>query len=217
MSGMNVTRRFKLACCSLLVLLFGGTTAFSQRKPAPADQIKLAERFFAQEAECRALLRREQWKQAEAACKAATQLADRFTDHRELEKMGAYGSVSQALMGQERYQDAIKQYVRALELSRPRLTDANAEVGELYARIGMAYHSLRDLNAAREWYGKAEKTYLTAYSNIKEEDVVEEGLEIKRGYLRTLKNIFERHLMAAHEAGATAEAEEIKKRVANLP
>lgn len=131
--------------------------------------------------------------------------------------MGAYGNVAQALMGQERYQDAIKQYVRALELSRPRLTDANAEVGELYARIGMAYHSLRDLNAAREWYGKAEKTYLTAYSNIKEEDVVEEGLEIKHGYLRTLKNIFERHLMAAQEAGAAAEAEDIKKQIANLP
>ncbi|HJR05719.1 MAG TPA: tetratricopeptide repeat protein [Pyrinomonadaceae bacterium] len=131
--------------------------------------------------------------------------------------MGAYEHVGESLAGQKRYADAISYYSRALEVSRPRLNDANAEVGQLYGRIALAYHMMRDLDKAREFYRKATRTYQTAYSNIKEEEVVEEGLAMKRGYLKILKSILEFHLIAAEQAGATAEAEEIKKQIASLP
>jgi hypothetical protein len=46
--------------------------------------------------------------------------------------------------------------------------------------------------------------------------VTEDGVEMKRGYLRALKKIFEHHLIAAEQAGATAEAEEIQKQLKSL-
>lgn len=190
--------------------------AASAGQREPEDQIKLAQQYFAADAKCRGLLKQEKWKEAEVACLAETRLAERFADQRELEKMGAYENVGASLAGQKRYREAITYYTRALDISRPRLTDANAEVGQLYGRIALAYHMMRDLDQAREFYRKAARTYQTAYARIKEEEVVEEGLETKRGYLATLKSILEFHLIAAEQAGATAEVEEIKQQLAAL-
>lgn len=189
----------------------------SEKQREPVDQIELARQYSEVDKKCRGLLKQEKWKEAEVACLAETRLADRFADQRELEKMGAYENVGAALTGQKRYAEAITYYTRALEISRPRLTDANAEVGQLYGRIALAYHMMRDLDKAREFYLKATNTYQTAYAGINEEGVVEEGLEMKRGYLKTLKSILEFHLIAAEQAGATAEADAIKQQIAALP
>jgi hypothetical protein len=78
----------------------------------------------------------------------------------------------------------------------------------------MAHHGLRDPAKAREFYSRAEKTYEVAYAQIDPEEVVEEGLEIKRGYLRALRRILELHAAAAEQAGA---AEELRKKLKNLP
>ncbi len=156
--------------------------AASDVQREPEDQIKLARQFFQADEKCRGLLKSERWQEAEVACRFGARLSDRFADHRELEKMGAYQPVGESLAGQKRYAEAINYYTRALELARPRLDDSNAEVGELYGRIALAYHMSRDLERACEFYRKATRSYQTAYANIKEEDVVEEGLAIKRGY-----------------------------------
>jgi tetratricopeptide (TPR) repeat protein len=189
----------------------------SAPRRAPVDQVKLVDEYFAADAKCRGLLKAEKWKEAEVACLAETRIVDRFTDHRELEKLSAYEQVGASLAGQKRYAEAITYYLRALELSRPRLNDANADVGQLYGRIALAYHMMRDLGEAREFYRKATRTYQTAYANINEDEVVEEGLEMKRGYLKILKSMLEFHLIAAEQAGAPAEVEEIKKQLASLP
>jgi tetratricopeptide (TPR) repeat protein len=208
----------KLGLIILIVfMLCSLEMAYSQRRRVPEDQIKLGQKFFEAEDKCRNLLHSEQWKEAEAACKAAVQLADRFADYREMEKMGAYENVGHSLIGQKRYDEAISYYFRALDVSRPRLNDTNAEVGQVYGRIAIAYHAMRNLDKAREFYRKAAKTYQIAYSNIKEEEVTEEGIEIKRGYLKILKSILEYHLIAAEQAGAPNEAEAIKKQMESLP
>lgn len=157
-------------------------------------------------------------KEAEAACKASLRLAERFTGSgRELEKMGAYESVAHSLHGQKRYQEALDYYERALKAAAGRLDDTNAEVGQIYWHVGMAHHGLRDLAKARAFYSKAEKTYQVAYSKIDPDEVVEEGLEIKRSYLRALRQIIELHASAAEQANAAADAEELRKKLKNFP
>jgi hypothetical protein len=96
------------------------------------------------------------------------------------------------------------------------LTDRNAEVGQLYWDIAMAHHSLRDLGKALEFYRKAEKTYRVAYAAIDPEKVTEDGVAIKKSYLRALKKIFQAHILAADQAGATSEAEEIRRQLDSL-
>jgi tetratricopeptide (TPR) repeat protein len=198
-----------------VLILSPARTALAQRRRAPEDQIKLGQQFYAADEECRSLLRLQRWKEAETACTAAVRLADRFADYRELEKMGAYENVGDALMGQGRYRESITYYTRAVEMGRPRVNDKNAEAGQVYASIGAAYHRLRELDKAREYYRKAENTYRTAYSNIDPE--AEYGVEMRQSYLRRLKVILENHQLAAEQAGAAAEAEEIKKQIAGLP
>jgi tetratricopeptide (TPR) repeat protein len=105
----------------------------SARAQVSADpEGQLARQFFDADGKCRALLRGGTLKEAEAACKASLQLAERFTGGRELEQMGAYGSVAQVLLGQKRYREALGYYERALKVVVGRLDDTDAEVGQVY-------------------------------------------------------------------------------------
>ncbi len=131
--------------------------------------------------------------------------------------MGAYENVGHALIGQRRFQAALEQYSRAIVFARLKLTDEDAEMGGLYGSMAMAYHGLRNLNAARDYYRRAERTYQLAYSLINPEEVTNEGIEMRRGYMRALRRILEFHLRAAEEAGVTAEVDEIRRLQENLP
>ncbi len=212
---MSLMQRAIFISVSSLIFCFG--SAFAQRRVPRAEPQDLIQRFSAQEDKCRDMVKSRKWKEAEAVCKVAVQLADQFTSDRELEQMGAYEMFGHVLMGQERYQEAITYYSRANEIARPRLNDTNAEVGRLYWDMGIAYHSLRNLDKAREFYRKAEKTYQFAYSKINPEEVTEDGIMIKQGYMRSLKQILQYHIRAAEQAEAAAEAAELKKQLENLP
>lgn len=207
----------RLVSISVVLLAFAEEPALSQNQRAPEDQIKFGQKFFSQDEKCRGLLREERWEEAEAACKESVRLADRFADYRELEKMGAYAGLGHALAGQRRFREAIKYYSRAVEVTRPRLDDTNAEVADMYVNIAMAYHALRELKDAREWYAKAASSYQAAHARIKKGGVSDEGAEMQRGYIRALQRVYEYHILAAEQAGDTTEAEEIKKRLALLP
>lgn len=212
---MSFMQRAMVISVSALVFSFG--SAFAQRRVLRAEPQDLAQRFSAQEDKCCDMVKSQKWKEAEAVCKVAVQLADQFTTDRELEKMGAYEMFGHVLMGQERYQEALSYYSRANEIARPRLNDTNAEVGRLYWDMGIAYHSLRNLDKAREFYRKAEKTYQSAYSAINPEEVTEEGVQMKAGYMRSLKRILQYHIRAAEQAEAATEAAGLKKQLESLP
>lgn len=207
----------RLIFFSIALSSLGAEPVFSQSRPAPEDQIKLGQQFFAQDKKCRGLLGEERWKEAEAACEESVRLADRFADYRELEKLGAYAGLGHALAGQRRFREAIKYYSRAIEVARPRLDDTNAEVADMYVNIAMSYHALRDLREALEWYRKAASSYKAAHARIEKDGVSDEGAEMQRGYMKALKRVYDYHILAAEQSGATAEAEEIKKRLASLP
>ena len=204
-----------LTIISIIFMLCPASTAFSRHPQIPEDQIKLGQKYFEAEKNCRSLLQNKEWKQAEAVCKSAVKLADRFADNRELEKMGAYENVGHSLMGQKRYEEAVSYYSRAVEVGHPRVNDTNAEVGRLYGSVANAYHAMHKLDKAREFYRKAAKTYQVAYSNLDPE--ADYGIAMRQGYLKNLKGILEYHLLAAEQAGISSEVEDIKKQIASLP
>lgn len=121
------------------------------------------------------------------------------------------------MMGQKRYREALNNYNLALDVVRTRLTEEDAELAQLYGGMALAHHLLGDLIKARELYLKAEKIYRAAYVNMGGEDADEETEHIRRSYIQALKRLLEYHLMAAEEAGATSEVEEIKNRMKSLP
>jgi hypothetical protein len=74
----------------------------------------------------------------------------------------------------------------------------------------MANHGVGNLDKARELYQKAERTLQLAGDNIGSDD-------LKERYMKALKEVLKSHLLAAEQAGAAAEANDIKKRLASLP
>lgn len=167
------------------------------------EQSELADSYFAEESKCRDSVKRQKWDEAEKLCLAAVHIAERLSSERELEKMGAHQMLGYALMGQNRPQEALDQFARARDAVRARLDETSAEAGRLYADMGITHHTLRDLDKAREMYRKAEKTYRAAIVTIEDENFAKQ-------YNASLKKILEYHLIAAEQAGAAAEVEEIK-------
>jgi TonB family protein len=173
-------------------------------------ELETARQFFEKEEKCRSLLRNQKWQDAELTCKEAVAIANRLPQHRALEKMGAYEAVGNALFSQRRFQEALDHYSRAFIIGQTTLSDTDAETGYAYRNLGVTNHMLGNLDKAREFYSKAEKTLQHAYDHIGLEDV-------RPGYLKTLRSVLQYHLLAAQESGAEKEAEEIKKRPAKLP
>ena len=165
-----------------------------------------ARNYMREEDKCRNLLTGREWSQAEKVCKAAVPLADRMSADRGLTKMGAYEHVGYALLAQQRYAEALEYYVKALEFARSTLKDTDAELAYAYRNLAMANHGLRNLDNALDLYRKAETTLELALKNI-------ESRDLKERYEGSLKEIQRYHLLAAQEAGATADIQELTKRL----
>lgn len=179
--------------------------------------LKISQPFFEEYEKCRQLIRSRKWKEAESACKRTVQLADQFKRGRELERSGAYEYVGLVMLGQKRHQEAIEYFNRAIDIVTPKLDETDAELGQLFGELAIAYHGLGDLNKARELYRKAEKIYQAAYAKFAGDDLDEEVVKMRQGYIKALKTLFEFHLSAAEDAGAASEVEEIKKQMNSLP
>jgi TonB family protein len=173
-------------------------------------QQTVSDQYFKLEDQCRALLNGSKWEAAEQACKAAVPSGDQLGDHQGLTKMGAYEHVGYALLAQQRYQEALDYYSRAFEFAQSSLKETDAELGYAYRNLAMANHGLRNLDKARELYGKAERTLQLAHENIESKD-------LKQRYEKALKEILQYHLVAAEEAGAVMEAQGIRKRLEEKP
>jgi hypothetical protein len=189
--------------------VFSGGRAYSQEEFLREQ--KAREKYYAERAKCRDLIKSRRWKKAEIVCTALIPTAKKFGDFdRELVESAAHQLSGHVMMGQRRYRAALDHYQRAHDVVRARLTEEDGELGQLYGDIAAAHHALRELDKARELYRKSEKTYWLAIADIDDE-------RFERQYRAELKKILELHRSAAEQAGALWEVEEIKKELERLP
>ena len=174
------------------------------------EQQAANEQYFKADDKCRGLLKANKWAEAEQVCRAAVPLAQQLGGHQGLTKMGAYEHVGYALLAQQRYGEALEYYSRAFEFAQSSLKETDAELGYAYRNLAMANHGLRNLDQARELYRKAEATLQLAHENI-------ESADLKQRYETALNEILKYHLLAAEEAGDSAEVQAIKKRLEAKP
>lgn len=179
-------------------------------------QEDLARQYFKEDDNCRNLVGEQKWREAEESCKVIVRIADQFSG-RSLEKMGAYELFGYVLRGQKRYQEALEYFNRALDAVKLNLTEKNAELGHIYGDIAITHHLMRDLDKARELYRRAERIYQIAHAEMGRGDPDEESEKLRQNYMKSLKRLLEYHLIAAQDAGATSEVEEIRKLISSLP
>jgi TonB family protein len=156
---------------------------------------KLASQFYEQEDKCRDFLKAADWQKANEICGANLALAEKFGKHRVNLKMHAHQMVGQAFLGQNKYQDAIKSLTRALNIGRSELDENNPAFGDVFEALGRACSKAGQHKDALVWFNKAEKTFQTAYINIR--DVA---------YQTRLKQALQYHIEAADAAGDAKES-----------
>jgi TonB family protein len=198
-------------------VLFPPGPLTKEKKAEYERQEQLAEQYFREDKRCRDLAKGQDWKEAEKVCGAVVRIADQLSDERSMEKMRANEFLGHVLLRQKRYPEAVEYYNRALKVVGTTLTEKDAELGRLYGDLAIAHHLMRDLDKAREFYKKAEKIYQIAYASIGEGDSDEWVETTKQGYMKSLKTLLEYHLTAAQDAGASSEAEEVRKLLKSLP
>lgn len=178
---------------------------------------KIAAEFFPRENQCRKLVNAGNFKDAEAICLEALKHAEMFPNRRELEKMGAYELVGHVMLGQKRYREGLDYFKRAHTAVGSKLSDKDAELGDLYGSMAIAHHLLRELDQARDLYSKAERVLQAAYDNMKGDEKDRELEALRRSYIKRLRRLLEYHLLAAEDAGASSEVEVVKKLIKSLP
>jgi tetratricopeptide (TPR) repeat protein len=178
---------------------------------------EISRQHTAEARKCRSLIGEQKLKEAETVCKAALQLADQLEAENKYARMRAYESVGHTMLGQERYPEALRYYSRAFDFGQLELTEEDATLGRLYSNLAVTQHMLGDLDKARELYRKAEQIYHHAYSTFVVTNTAEGLAEEKQLYLESLKRILQHHRIAAEDAGATSEIEEIDKLLKSLP
>jgi Periplasmic protein TonB, links inner and outer membranes len=186
-------------------------------QPDNTRAIEISQRFFEKEGQCRDLLRGGKLQEAEAICGAAVQIGEQLDMSRSLEKMSAHELMGHLYMRQQRHRDGLKSYLIALTFARLTLEDKNAEVGQLYSYVAMAHHALDHLDQAREFYRKAEASLQLAYVAMACDHCDEAVDQIRQDYMRSLKRILDLHLVAAQQAGASSEVEELNQLKQSLP
>jgi tetratricopeptide (TPR) repeat protein len=195
-------------------IIDGKATSFS----APAEIIfglsprdygrdrKLAVQFFDQEDKCRDLLNASDWQKAEEACSANLAIADKLGKHRSHMKVRAYRMAGLAVLNQNRYEDALKLLKRALDIGKSNLLENDANVGDVYIALGLAYSKMGKNKEAIAFYIKGEKALQIAFQSVR-----------VAGYLPRLKNALKLHIEAAEAAGDAKELEAAKKKLEAMP
>jgi tetratricopeptide (TPR) repeat protein len=167
---------------------------------------RLAVQFFDQEDKCCELLNASDWQKAEGACSANLAIADKLGKHRSHMKVRAYRMAGLAVLNQNRYEDALKHLKRALDIGRSNLLDNDANVGDVYITLGLAYSKMGKNKEAISFYIKGEKALQIAFQSVRD-----------ASYLPRLKKALQLHIEAAEATGDAKELEAAKKKLEAMP
>lgn len=184
--------------------------SFGIPKQEYETQQQLRDAYSKEDDRCRDHLGKRQWADAETACKTALELADKLQDDEGIIKFMATSNVGNALFAQRRFQEALPYYTRSFGYAQASFEETDSELGSAYGNLAMVNHALGNLDEARQLYRSAERTFDLAYKKIGSN-------QLKQSLQQRLKAILQYHALAAEQAGAIAEAEEIRKRVAAIP
>ncbi len=173
------------------------------------EETRINQAYFAEHDRCRDFLRVQEWAKAESSCRAAITLVEKLPKEHLLERSSVRESLAIALLWQRRPEEAIGLLERSLEISKSILHDSDAEKGDVYLLLGHAYRSLNDIDHARSYYERAEKTYRLAFVQIGND-------EIRFPYGARIKNIVEAHYNLVKSAGLVDDAEKLRIRLAQV-
>lgn len=181
--------------------------SFGATKKEVEDEMATAKKYYAENDKCRQLYRDKKYSEAETSCKLAVSIAEQLPKTRYMEKHSAYRMLGATLLWERKFEESIVYFNKALEIGKPNVDDNNAETGEVYYFIGQANYLLGRVDAAREFYVKAENSYRAAFKEMGDS-------EIREFYPKPIISILQAHLILLEDAGMKEESAKVEKRLA---
>lgn len=158
------------------------------------EEQKINNEYFKQEDQCRSLIHSRQYEQAEATCKSAVDLAERLPPERALERTEAYGNTGNALLGQQKFAEALGYFRREATLDEKVLKPIDAELGYGYHHLALALYATGDLKQALDYYDRSIKTLELALGQKSMQ-------EFQGQYLKSLKKILLEYAQVLRQNG----------------
>ncbi len=169
--------------------------------------LKQASSYFEQEVKCRDLMEASKWQQAAETCSANLAMVDKLGRHRVIAKVRAYQMAGVAMLGQDKYKEALDYLNRAYSLGKAGLNEDDVDIADVQVTLGLTHLKLNKYGTARDLFAKGEKTFQLACSS---------NPFLRARYLPRLKNALEYHISAAEADGAAKEVTALKARLASL-
>ena len=186
----------KSNCLALVLLSFLCFSSVYAQKESVGN-----EKYAAAEKKCNQSIEKEDWKIAETLCSAALTFAGQLGEDGKSAKMRAYENYAFTLFSQYKFQQALDNYAKALEIGKSFLTESDAELGYAYFNLGRANQGLSKLEKAQEYYKESEKIYRAAFEKAataelknKQKDSIKRTLILQRyvaGLLEDHENLKE--------------------------
>lgn len=173
------------------------------------EEARVNRAFFTEHDTCRGLLKAREWAKAESSCRLAISLAEKLPKEHVLERSSARGSLAIALLWQRNAEEAILLLNKSLEIRKTVSDDSDADMGDLYFLLGQAYSLSNDIQTARSYFERAERTYRSAFVEIGDD-------WFRVSYSRRLQNAVEAHYNLVKSAGLVNEAEKLESRLAEV-
>jgi len=165
--------------------------------------------YFKQEDRCRALIKAQQFTEAEAACKTAVDLAEKLPGSRQMERLSAYRNTGVALFYQRKFSDALGLYQHELSIAQATLKPDEAELGYAYHDVALGLHGTGDLQQARSYYERAETTLEQAREHI-------DSAFLKNQYSGSIKSVLLDYAVLLRQSGDSSGADAAEQKAKTI-
>jgi TonB family protein len=165
--------------------------------------------YFKQEDRCRALIKAQQFTEAEAACKTAVDLVEKLPGSRQMERLSAYRNTGVALFYQRKFSDALGLYQHELSIAQATLKPDEAELGYAYHDVALGLHGTGDLQQARSYYERAETTLDQAREHI-------DSAFLKNQYSGSIKSVLLDYAVLLRQSGDSSGADAAEQKAKTI-
>jgi TonB family protein len=171
------------------------------------DEQPARQAFFPVEDKCRQLLNEKNYSDAEKTCSDAVDLANKLPSDAVLERSDAQSLLGNALIRQDKPDEALPHYQEALNFDQSVLKPNDADLASKYANLGRAYFRLGDFEKGDQLFSKAVETFEAAIVNLP---------RYKETYTRQLKNTLLEYAQFKRAAGQTDAADALEAKANSL-
>lgn len=171
------------------------------------DEGAVRNKFFPVENECRSLVNKGQYSDAETKCREAVEISNHLPKEVVLERSDARSLLANSIFLQKRFEESIPIYEEALKLDQGYRKPDDADLASEYWNLGRACAMVGQIDKADGLYATAVSTFEAAIRGLP---------EMKENYTGRLKRSLKEYAQLKEAEGQHDKASELRKKADSL-